>query len=118
MLLHRSARICSIPGCPGIVKAPGVSRCPPHQAEYERTHDARRPSATERGYDREWRVVRNKFLSTHPLCVVCGAHSTVAHHVHRKRAGGTDEEGNLVALCAKCHRKHHASTGESWKKIN
>lgn len=115
-MVKRSARICVHPGCPNIVNTPGVSRCPLHQAEYERLHDARRPTASQRGYDRKWKKVRDKFLAEHPFCEICGAPATLPHHVIRKRIGGPDEEGNLIALCKQCHGKHHASTGESWKK--
>jgi len=117
-MTKRSARICVHPGCPNIVRTPGVSRCPLHQAEYERTHDARRPSASQRGYDSRWKAVRDKFLADHPFCEMCGAPAEIAHHVIRKRVGGVDEGANLVALCKQCHGQHHAATGESWKKQN
>jgi 5-methylcytosine-specific restriction enzyme A len=112
----RSPRPCAVPGCPNLVYESGVSRCAEHQKQYEREHDARRGSSSQRGYDREWRIRRARFLRDNPRCVLCGAPATVAHHVIRKGAGGPDDEVNLVALCAACHSKHHAQTGESWSK--
>ena len=115
-MTKRSARVCVHQGCPNIVNTPGVSRCPLHQAEYERLHTIPRPPASQRGYDSKWRKIRDKFLAEHPFCEICGAPATLHHHVIRKRDGGADDEANLVAVCSKCHNKHHSSTGESWKK--
>ena len=108
-------RPCCEPGCPALAKAP-LSRCPEHQAQYQREHDARRQSASKRGYNAVWKRIRDRFLRDHPTCARCGKPSEVAHHVVRKREGGPDEAGNLVALCKKCHSLHHANTGESFNR--
>jgi 5-methylcytosine-specific restriction protein A len=110
------ARPCVEPGCPRLVYAQGVSRCPEHQEKYLKELDKRRPSASKRGYDSEWARVRDEFLRRNPKCVVCGAKATIAHHVIRKRAGGPDESANLIPLCATCHGKLHAQTGESFNR--
>jgi len=112
----RAARACSVPGCPNLVKEPGVSRCPKHQKEYERRRDAQRASAAERGYDARWRQIRERFLRDHPNCEHCGAPATVAHHIIRRRDGGPDTPNNLMALCASCHSRLHAKVGDNWKR--
>ena len=112
---RRAARACSHPGCPLLVRESGVSRCPEHQQEYERKQDARRGSATERGYDARWREIRDRFLAEHPLCEKCGKAATVAHHIVRRREGGKDTPHNLMALCGSCHSRLHAKAGHNWK---
>ena len=112
----KNARPCAEPGCPRLVYTQGVSRCEEHQEKYLRMLDQRRPTASQRGYDSEWARVRDSFLRRNPKCVVCGEPATIAHHVIRKRAGGPDESANLIPLCASCHGKHHAQTGESFNR--
>lgn len=58
-----------MPPRPPIYRARGV-RSP---REHKAAHDKRRPSATERGYDRQWQKVRAIKLSMNPLCERCAA---------------------------------------------
>lgn len=111
---YKAARPCSHPGCPELVREPGVSRCPKHQREYEQAQDAKRGTAAERGYDARWREIRERFLYDHPMCEKCGAPATVAHHIVRRRDGGKDTPRNLMALCASCHGRLHAKAGHNW----
>jgi 5-methylcytosine-specific restriction protein A len=115
--MRRALKICTHPGCPEIVKTPGESRCPLHKGEVKRKPDIYRKNSAQRGYDAKWKVRRYLFLARNPECELCGAKATVAHHVERKRDGGQDDEGNLAALCASCHSKHHALTGESFRAL-
>lgn len=112
---HRAARACVVPGCPNLVRGRD-SRCPEHQREYEARQDARRGTASERGYDARWQKIRDRFLGDHPFCEICGEPATVAHHIVRRREGGGDTPRNLMALCASCHGKLHANAGHSWNK--
>ena len=41
------------------------------------------------------------------LCEVCGKVAVDIHHIKYKSRGGTDEIGNLIALCRPCHVKAH-----------
>jgi 5-methylcytosine-specific restriction endonuclease McrA len=40
-------------------------------------------------------------------CEVCGRRANDIHHIFRRGEGGTDEIGNLIALCRRCHRRAH-----------
>jgi len=41
------------------------------------------------------------------LCEECGAVAVDIHHKIKRSQGGSDEVDNLIALCRKCHSKHH-----------
>lgn len=112
---HHPARPCAHRGCVSLVHGQGIRYCADHLAEVRQRQDARRGTSAQRGYDAEWRKVRDKFLADHPWCMDCGAQSEVAHHEHRKRAGGSDNPGNLIALCRPCHSRRHAKTQESFR---
>jgi 5-methylcytosine-specific restriction enzyme A len=102
MMPIRPLSPCTMPGCPR--RATQRGRCAYHAREVERA----RGSAAERGYDREWRLVRAAFLRHHPECVVCGRPAEHVHHVRRVRDGGTHHDSNLVALCAHHHNRETA----------
>lgn len=88
--------------------------CPEHLAEARHAQDAKRGTAAERGYDATWRAKRDKFLKDHPFCARCSAIATIAHHIIRRRFGGSDDDSNLEALCMTCHSRLHAKSGESF----
>jgi len=43
-----------------------------------------------------------------PFCEICGNYSAAPHHIRTRGAGGTDEPGNLIALCTAHHTEAHA----------
>lgn len=127
----RPRRPCQVAGCPGF--AEHSSRCPRHQrqrvpcstagcpgfAEHQgrcrscldakgREIDARRPTASQRGYGAHWQRTRRSFLRRNPSCAWCGAAATVVDHVTPLRLGGTDGESNYQPLCRGCHTKKTA----------
>lgn len=108
----RAARICAVPGCSVLIR--DGSYCPEHQAQRRREHDARRGTPSQRGYGAHWRMIRARFLRKHPRCERCGGRATIAHHIVRVRDGGRHTDDNLQALCASCHSKLHADSGESF----
>ena len=110
------ARACAHRGCTKLVRGRGRRFCDEHQSEEWKRQDAQRGTAAERGYDSRWREIRDRFLADHPQCARCGKPATVAHHVVRKRASGSDDPSNLLALCASCHSSLHAKSGESWSR--
>ena len=95
-----------------------VRYCDEHLAEHRRKQDAQRGTAAQRGYDAQWRVMRDKFLADHPACGICGAHATVAHHLRRRREGGTDDADNLQSLCNVCHARLHAEHRDSFHRVD
>jgi 5-methylcytosine-specific restriction endonuclease McrA len=41
-------------------------------------------------------------------CQVCGSSQTLqVHHKTFRSQQGSDEDSNLITLCAGCHKKHH-----------
>ena len=99
---RRAKHPCHYPGCPALVEG-RPAYCVEHLAMMRAEQDAERGSASARGYDAEWRKVRRRYLKDHPRCMQCGRPATVVHHVVRVRDGGTNDDSNLRALCARCH---------------
>lgn len=113
---RKAPRPCKVPRCPNLVHGDRIY-CEDHE-HLERARkaraDARRGTAAQRGYGAGWQKRRAQFLARHPVCEECGRPATVAHHIVRKRDGGSDRDHNLRALCASCHSRLHAETGESF----
>ncbi|SHH03888.1 HNH endonuclease [Kaistia soli DSM 19436] len=94
------------PCCGEIVPAGELCACQRRRLlERHRRHDARRPSAWRRGYDREHRIARMHHLAQHPNCVMCSEPATIADHVvaHRGDRALLRDASNLQSLCATCH---------------
>ena len=79
-------------------------------------HYAVKGSACRRGYGRQWRKARQRWLSEHPLCVVCQRVSkvttaTVVDHItpHRGNRDLFWTTTNWQSVCATCHNR---KTGE------
>ncbi|MCB1511526.1 MAG: HNH endonuclease [Hyphomicrobiaceae bacterium] len=68
-------------------------------------HDARRPSARQRGYTAEWEKARLAYLSVYPSCWRCGAPATLVDHVtpHRGDKAIFWDRRNWQPLCVHCH---------------
>lgn len=102
----RAPKLCSC----GRVVPPG-QRCE-HVIVADRArkarHDARRPSARERGYDGAWQKARSGFLAHHPRCRRCSAPATVVDHVrpHRGDRKLFWDRLNWQSLCVTCHARH------------
>ena len=69
-----------------------------------------RESRHKRGYGTAWDKLRKAILSRDcHLCQPCKANgrivpATQVDHIKPKAKGGTDEAGNLQAICAPCHQ--------------
>lgn len=103
---------CTTPGCPG--RATHNGKCAEHAAALRAAYEQTRPSATERGYDSAWRVLRHRYLKAHPTCVQCGQPATDVDHITPRRQGGTDEWSNLQGLCRECHSRKTALHDGRW----
>lgn len=99
--------------CPCNVRVAHGELCPCQtKAKNERNarHDARRPSARDRGYNHEWRKARVEFLAMHPHCRECAQHgvtrlATVVDHIipHRGDQRLFWHRANWQPLCEPCH---------------
>ncbi len=69
-----------------------------------------RPSAHGRGYGRRWERLRLMVLARQPFCNACDRGEPGVHvdHIYPKELGGSDDFGNLQALCAACHGRKTA----------
>lgn len=84
----------------------------PQQAKRQawKRSDARRGSASKRGYNARWRKARAAFLAHNPLCVACereGAtvEAKVVDHIvpHRGDDELFQDRTNWQSLCKACH---------------
>lgn len=102
-------RPCSYPSCGRLVRD-GTSRCDEHKGAERRESDARRGSASARGYGAAWQRARLGFLRSHPLCVRCErldlvVEATVVDHIkpHRNDKALFWDHDNWQPLCKPCH---------------
>lgn len=108
--MARSApRVC---GHCGGVHSKG-ERCPTVAArdrERKARHDAQRPTARARGYDRDWEKARADYLAAYPSCRRCGQPAALVDHIIpiRKAPHRRLDRTNFQSLCTACH--------SSWKQ--
>lgn len=107
-------RVCNEPGCGEI--APNGAKCPECERRADRDSDARRPSATKRGYGSRWRRTRRAFLFSNPICCECGALADVADHdpvsrdeLVRRGDPNPDAFHHLRPRCKRCHDRRTAA---------
>ena len=105
---RKPKRPCSYPGCGKLADG---QYCDEHGqlAEKQYNRYLRDPDTNKR-YGRAWKKLRARFLLQHPLCELCRSEGRLTaaeevHHVLPLANGGTNEEGNLMALCKSCHSK-------------
>ncbi|QTI79012.1 HNH endonuclease [Roseomonas marmotae] len=96
-------RYCSKPGHPAFTGR----RCP----ECEKIWDKAAGSASSRGYDRDWRKLREHVLAEEPLCRICTKEgrvtpATEVDHIQplRFRPELRLVRSNVRPLCSPCHR--------------
>lgn len=77
--------------------------------EYYIELDKQRGDAKQRGYNKQWAALRQRFITTHPTCQ-CGQQATIVDHIIPITEGGKRLDwNNLQSLCTKCHAmKTHA----------
>ncbi|MBB4955518.1 5-methylcytosine-specific restriction endonuclease McrA [Agrobacterium vitis] len=106
--MSKPPRICS---CGRIVPHGVLCECQ-RLATRERNarHDATRPTATQRGYNHEWRKARTEYLAMHPHCRECSQNgvtrlATVVDHIipHKQDMRLFWTRANWQPLCAPCN---------------
>ena len=99
---YAAPRRCPVPGHP-LFTTKKCGRC---EAEYRKE----RGTATDRGYDKEWRAFRLAFLARYPMCCRpgCDKRATDVDHIVQLRDGGAKLDWNNCQ--ALCHRHHSEKT--------
>ncbi len=97
----RAATPCRRGTCNGLVRGGMCSVCGSQRRDKDRTHDAHRGTAAQRGYNSTWQRLRRMKLASEPLCHDCLARGVVTmgaevHHIKAKRDGGDNSFDNLI----------------------
>lgn len=116
---YRAPKVC---GC-GKVVAPGA-KCECQRARKraaDKIYDAKRPSARQRGYTKEWELAARRFLNSpgNGYCVACGERANVVDH--RIPFKGDErlkwDRANWQPMCRACNsRKNVRSEGGFGRK--
>ena len=88
--------------------------CEPHQKMVHQQIDARRGTASQRGYGSRWVKARVAYLRVHQLCVICMpmiTAATVVDHIipHKGDKRLFWDASNWQPLCKGCHDRKTAS---------
>lgn len=107
---------CRWPGCPNLQDPKGQGYCREHLRERWKQDAAKRGSARQRGYTKQYERAREWVLKRHPLCAVCRVEgritpATVTHHIVPLAEGGTNSADNLLPVCKGCHDRLHSAQG-------
>lgn len=102
---------CKHAGCGQLVRD-GSGYCQKHRDDRStgKFGDDRRGSRQERGYGAEWERTRKRILRRDKgLCQPCLKQgrprpAKQVDHILPKFEGGTDDDGNLQAICVGCHQ--------------
>jgi 5-methylcytosine-specific restriction enzyme A len=104
-MANKPSRPCAYPRCPNLATSHGY--CDLHK----KSLDNDRGTSTERGYDSEWRKVRQIKLDKTPLCERCSklGLTVIATDVHHIDGDVNNTKYiNLESLCHSCHSKETA----------
>jgi len=116
---YRGPRICS---CGKIAPAGTACECQKaRKRASDKIYDAKRPSARQRGYTKEWELAARRFLASpgNGACVACGARATVVdHRIPFKGDEGLKwDRNNWQPMCRACNsRKNVRSEGGFGRK--
>ena len=105
---YKPKRPCSYPGCGKLTDG---RYCEEHRQVAGRQYNKyqRDPNTSQR-YGRSWRRIRELYIQAHPICERCQSEGRLTpaeevHHIVPLTAGGTNDAGNLMALCKSCHSR-------------
>lgn len=115
---NKPLRPCSYPGCPKLTSG---KYCDEHRkrrdSEYSKFN--RDKESVSFYKSKEWKELRNYFLSKHPLCMECLKANKlvpariVDHIVPIKKGGAALDPSNLQSLCWSCHTTKSNNEGSS-----
>jgi len=114
----KAKRPCRWPGCPNLT-SDRRGYCDEHKTKAAQKYERYgRDPATAKRYGADWKKIRKRYITAHPLCEICKAAGryTAAEEVHHKTPladGGTNDPDNLQALCKPCHSRITAKNS-SW----
>ena len=107
--MNRAPRICRC----GLKVAHGATCICQRRRQTERNarHDAKRPSARQRGYDTKWDKARAQYLAANPRCCRCSAPAEVVDHIipHKGDKKLFWSRSNWQPLCRSCHSRSKQS---------
>ena len=102
---YRAGRICScgLRVSAGVLCACQIQRKRDRDARY----DATRPTARQRGYDRNWQRESKAYLKANPQCRRCPALATLVDHIqpHKGNMALFWNRANWQPLCCPCHSR-------------
>ena len=105
---RKPKRPCSYPSCPNLTEG---RFCDEHQRLENKNYEKyKRDPDTKKRYNKQWRVIRNRYLKVKPMCEECLRKNkytvaTEVHHIKPLADGGTHDSNNLMGLCKSCHSK-------------
>ncbi len=104
---------CAYSGCPNLTDD---KYCDEHSylngQEDKYYNKYQRDKDSNKRYGRAWKRIRDRYVSTHPLCEHCKAEGRIVpvqevHHIIPLNQGGSNKDDNLMSLCHNCHMKIH-----------
>lgn len=107
---------CREPTCPETITGPYCEKHGDEAASRKAERDSeQRPSARDRGYDRHWERVRDRYLKKNPLCARCSQMgetraADLVHHIVPLPEGDRLNPDNLQSLCRSCHQSIHSDS--------
>ena len=109
---------CAVSGCSNLCEG---TYCDLHRKKNNKDYSRFFRSDASRSFynSKEWKALRKKFLSEHPLCACClseGRYTPakiVDHIIPIKMGGKTLDESNPQSLCWSCHSKKSNNEGSA-----
>ena len=98
------ARFCRYGVCDNKIYGSEVY-CEPHKKEKAKLYDDSRGNSHQRGYNKQWRSIREAKLTKNPFCEVCTAIAVLVHHIDENPRN--NHMSNLLSACTACHSKIH-----------
>lgn len=103
---YAPAKHCPKPGHPTYQG----KQCPLCADSRRKAADARRGTASQRGYGADWKALRAQLMPPGTRCA-CGCGKLASHldHIVPRARGGTDDPSNLQPLARGCHSRKTAA---------